>query len=146
MSIRFYTSDVEPSKTVGEIQHILAEAGARRVAVTYDEGGEVTIEFQLEIAGRMTSFRLAPEVENMHRALQDDEDATGKRQTYDQAERTSWRLLKEWLQMQLAFDAADQASLDQLLLGYGITPSGETIYERLVDEHRLLETDAKTTG
>lgn len=140
MSIRFYTSDIEPSRTAAEIQKILSSAGARRITTTFDDSMSVRgIEFVLEIDGVPHGFQIEPDVDGMHRALQEDEDATGRRETEAQARRTAWRVAKEWLNMQLAFRACNQAPLDKLLLGFGVTPEGVTVYERLVENRQLLQ-------
>lgn len=142
MSIRFYTTSVHPDKTAREIQEVLAEAGARHVRTSYKpEGGSVeSVEFTLEIDGEQVGFRLAPDVEGMKRALEEDESITASsRQTTEHAERVAWRNLKAWLEAQLAFRAANQAEIDQILLGWGITPSGDTIYEQIVENKKLLE-------
>lgn len=66
-----------------------------------------------------------------------DEDTPG---TFDreQARRVAWRLHKEWLNAVLAFAQTCQASLDKLLLGFGITPGGQTVYERIRKDQNLL--------
>lgn len=140
MAIRFYTSTVSPAQTVSEIQQKLAEAGASRITSSYDEDGTVeAVEFVIEMDGRLVGFRLSADVRGMFEALKADDDVPSEYESMEQAARTAWRVLKEWLNAQLALQAANQARLDQLLLGYGITQTGDTIYERLVEEKDLLE-------
>lgn len=138
MSIRFYTTSVSAEKTASEIQQILAQSDARRVMYSYDEDGRVErIEFALEVGDQPLSFRIEPDVNGMKKALNQDEDTPG---TFDreQARRVAWRLHKEWLNAVLAFAQARQASLDKLLLGFGITPGGQTVYERIRKDQNLL--------
>lgn len=141
MPIRFYSTKVDASQTASEIQEILAEAGATHVRTSYNpqEGGVDSIEFTLEIEAEQVGFRLSPDVEGMQRALKEDEGVPPSKETIEHAEKVAWRNLKAWLESQLAFRAANQASLDQLLLGYGITRTGETMYHRLVEDKKLLE-------
>jgi hypothetical protein len=138
MSIRFYTTDVDAEQTAAEIQQKLAQSDARRVMFSYAEEGSVQrLEFTLEVNGQPLGFRLEPDVEGMKKALNEDEDTPG---SFDrgQARRVAWRLHKEWVNAVLAFRDARQASMDQLLLGFGVTPDGATVYERLVDDQKLL--------
>lgn len=139
MSIRFYTTDVEAEQTAAEIQQKLAQSSARRVMFAYDEEGRVDrLEFTLEVGGRPLGFRIEPDVEGMRNALDEDDETPGR---FDraQARRVAWRLHKEWINAVLAFRDARQARLDQLLLGFGVTPDGATVYDRLVEEQGLLE-------
>ena len=54
------------------------------------------------------------------------------------AKRTAWKNKLEWLELQLAEIATNQARLEQLLLGYAVTRDGQTAYERLQEERILL--------
>lgn len=139
MPIRFYTTDVDASKTAGEIQQKLAESNARRVAMHYNgEGRPEALKFVLMISGEPLPFRIEPDVVGMKKALNDDEDMPGD---FDmaQARRVAWRIWKEWVNAILAFRDTHQASLDQLLLGFGVTSDGRTVHERLTEDRRLLE-------
>ena len=49
----------------------------------------------------------------------------------------AWRVEKDWIDAQLAKIAAGSARLEQLLLGYAVTGTGETAYERLERENLL---------
>lgn len=138
MSIRFYTTDVEAGQTATEIQQKLAESNARRVAMHYDDEGQPeAVEFVLMISGEPLPFRIEPDVEGMLEALRNDDDTSGSFDK-DQARRVAWRIWKEWLNAILAFRNTRQASLDQLLLGFGVTPDGRTVHERFTEERDLL--------
>jgi len=138
MSIRFYSTSVDASKTATEIQQKLAESNARRVAMHYDdEGRPEGIEFVLMISGEPLPFRIKPDVKGMCRALNEDEDTPGTFE-FNQARKVAWRIWKEWLNAILAFRDTHQASLDQLLLGFGVTQDGRTVHERLTDDRNLL--------
>lgn len=139
MPIRFYTTDVDAEKTAREIQQILATSDARRVAMDFDaEGRPTALQFVLQLNNRPLPFRIEPDVEGMHKALNEDGDTPG---TFDidQARRVAWRIWKEWLNAVLAFRDTRQAQLDQLLLGFGVTQDGRTVHERLVDDRKLLD-------
>lgn len=138
MSIRFYTTDVEAEKTAREMQGILAKTDARYVSVRYDDEQRPTaIQFELDVDGQPLSFRIEPDVDGMTAALNEDDDTPGSFD-HDQGRRTAWRIYKEWLNSVLAFRATRQAPLDKLLLGYGVTPDGRTVYQQLRENHNLL--------
>jgi len=138
MSIRFYTTSVDAEKTAREMQEILAQSDARRVAVDYNGDGQPTaVQFVLGLGGDPLPFRIEPDVEGMEKALNEDDDTPG---TFEpqQARRVAWRIWKEWLNSVLAFRKTRQARLDQLLLGFGVTDDGRTVHKRLLDDRKLL--------
>lgn len=139
--IRYYTSEVDPQDTAHDIADLLRKRGARRVTTLYDDGRPEAVEFVLQIQGEPMSFRLEPDVGGMHEALQDDEMAQSRHEgtSREQARRTAWRNLLGLVETALALRHARQFRLDQLLLGMGITASGETVYDRLVQDRQLLE-------
>jgi hypothetical protein len=139
MPIRFYTTSVSAEKTAREMQKILAQSDARRVAMDYDAQGRPTaIQFVLQLANQPLPFRIEPDIRGMKKALNEDEDTPGD---FDikQARRVAWRIWKEWMNSVLAFRKTRQAHLDQLLLGFGLTQDGRTVHERLLDERKLLD-------
>jgi hypothetical protein len=139
MSIRFYTTDVDAEKTAREIQQILAQSDARRVAMNFDaEGFPTAVQFVLQLDNQPLLFRIEPDVEGMEKALNEDDDTPGSFGAA-QARRVAWRIWKEWLNSVLAFRKTRQAQLDQLLLGFGVTGDGRTVHERLVDDRKLLD-------
>ena len=129
MAILNYTTKIKPDKTAGEIQVILGKGGARAVMSEY-EGGEVSaISFQLEITGQILSFRLPINTGGVLRAL--NRDCEDKFCNGEQAARTAWRILKSWVEAQLALVDSNQAELAEVFLPYLQDETGQTIYQRL---------------
>ena len=144
MPIANYTTTVSVDKSVGEIQKMLAKAGARRVLTEYDETGELTgISFQLEISHTTVAFRLPANVAGVESALI-AQRAESRYRKPDQYRRVAWRIIRDWLRAQLALVEAEQATLAQLMLPHAITPSGRTLSEDLEARgptHLLLESE-----
>jgi hypothetical protein len=73
MALRNYCSTVDPTKTAGEIQQLLARYGARRVALDYDEDGQCeAITFMADVGGQDLYFRLEPDPSGTLQALKND--------------------------------------------------------------------------
>ena len=144
MALRNYTSSISPARSAAKIQKLLAENGANRVSVDYEGADIVAITFMIEIGGRWMHFRLEPDIEGILRAMQEDEGVPRRKCTPEQAARTAWKNELEWLDVQFAKIAANQARLEQLLLGYGVTDTGETVYERLSSGENLLASSNPT--
>ena len=139
MAIRNYTSKISPNQTAGKMQKLLAEHDARRVSIEYgDNGDPQAVTFQMDVEGRPLWFRIAPDVRGMLKAMEDDDGVPSSRCNEEQAARTAWKNKYDWLDAQLAEVASNQARLEQLLLGFGVTDDGRTVYERLEESGRLL--------
>jgi len=144
MALRNYSSTVNPTKTAGEIQRLLASYGARRVALDYYEDGQcVAVTFTARIQEESLYFRLEPNPEGTLQAMENDSDVPGRYCTPEQATRTAWRNEKDWIDAQLAKVQAQGTRREQLFLGYVITDSGETAFERLRRSQKLLTEPAQ---
>ena len=144
-----YTTKISAAQTVAEMQALLAGHGARRISVDYDASGVPSaLDFVLETPHGARGFSLPAGVDRMERLLH-KEDAAGRLKSGSRAERTSraqaervaWRVMKTWLEAQLALVAADMIDVDQALLAFlQVGSSGQTLYEVYKkQESRLLE-------
>lgn len=131
-----YSTTIAASKTLGEIQQLLADHGAARIGLDYDAGRAVGVTFTLATPHGPRSFRLPADVPAMHRLLI-TEDAAGKlkagtkatRSSLEQAERVAWRIIKDWLAAQLALVASQMVTVDQAMLAYLLVDDDHTLYE-----------------
>jgi hypothetical protein len=138
MAIKNYTSIVKSADSLGKIQTLLAEHGARRVQMEYEEGKPVSLSFSMIIGGHEIFFRLTVDVAGMLQAMKNDPAVPPYKCTKQQAERTAWKNKYEWLHIQLSEVEANQARMEQLLLGYAVTNTGETAFERMMSGEHLL--------
>jgi hypothetical protein len=49
--------------------------------------------------------------------------------TPEHAERVAWRIVKDWLEAQLAIVATEMVTFDQVMLAYVRTSDGTTLYD-----------------
>lgn len=145
MPIKNYGSTVSPNRSIGKIQEILAEHGASRVQVQYtgDRKPE-SITFAMWIGGNEIAFRLTVDILGLLQAMKEDPKVPKHKCTLEQAEKTAWKNKLEWLQIQLAEIQTNQARMEQLLLGYAVTRTGQTAYERLQSGENFLTTKSET--
>jgi hypothetical protein len=129
-----YSTQIAATKTVGEMQQMLAAAGAQRIAVDYEGGSPTGLTFALDTEHGMRVFSLPVNIEAMHRLLilkeRRGELKSGTkavRSSREQAERVAWRIMKDWLGAQLALIESHMVDLTQVMLPY-----------LRVDEHRTL--------
>ena len=143
-----YTTSVAVAKTAGEIQDILARAGADAVAIQYVDRAPVGVSFLLDTPNGPRNFDLPVNVAGVQallvRQVRAGQIRGGKSQaawtSTEQAARVAWRIAKDWLEAQLAIIQAGMATLDQVMLPYLRVGDGQTLYQRyLANESRALE-------
>lgn len=59
--------------------------------------------------------------------------------TKEQAERVAWRILKDWIEAQMALLDIQMVKFEEIFLPYIQINKDETIYQRLEKEQFLLE-------
>ncbi len=140
MAILNYTTQIAAQKTVGEILSILARHGAENVNIQYgDFRGErapIACAFQVTIDGNPVGFRLPVRWQGVRRAL--NKHAQPRYQNDEQALRVAWRIVKDWVEAQMALIEAQQAELAEIFLPYAIAPNGQTMYEQFKARQLLL--------
>lgn len=126
MAIKNYTTKVPASKTVGEIQAILAKHGASQISIYYGEGGAVLgITFTLNDAYGAHNFRLPSRVDAMKTVLKEQKVKC----TDEHAERVAWRNIKDWIDAQIALMETGQAQASEVMMPYMLDDTGKTLYE-----------------
>jgi len=149
MPILNYTTSISAEKTVSEIQKCLCSAGAKAIMTQYDdEQCLISIAFQIDHDGQNVSFVLPAKIDKIYIILQNDDEVTRKLKTREQASRVCWRIIKAWIEAQMALIEADQANLVEVFLPYAQDHTGQTVYQKL--EKRgfagLLDFDAQDKG
>ena len=140
-----YTTSIAASKTLGEMQALLANHGANRIAVDYEDKVPTGLSFFLMTAHGARGFTLPVNVDAMHRLLISQERA-GKlrsgskatRTSREQAERVAWRVMKDWLAAQLALVETDMAGMDQVMLPYLHVNDTQTLYAAFAEREQSL--------
>jgi len=74
--------------------------------------------------------------DRVHKVLRADRTVAPRYKTVEQAERVAWRIMKDWLEAQLAIIATEMVTLDQVFLPYMQGDDGRTVYELYLD-HQL---------
>jgi hypothetical protein len=117
---------------------MLVGAGARRIMTEYDDDGRaVGVAFTVETARGERSFLLpvnsAPVLDVLKR-----QKVSGTYLTPEHAERVAWRIIKDWLEAQLAIIATEMVTLDQVMLPYMATGGGTTMWDLYRDSQLAL--------
>ena len=130
MPILNYTTSISVQKTAGEIQEILARAGARTVVIEYSNDRiPEAISFQIKASDRFLSFRLPSQWRGVYNSLLKS-GAERKFKSEDQARRVAWRIIKDWTEAQVAIIEAGAAEIIEVFMPYLINPqTNQTMFE-----------------
>jgi excinuclease UvrABC nuclease subunit len=131
-----FTTEIAAEKTVGEIQRKLAQAGASQILHGYDHDGNLNeLSFRIETQFGVMAFRLPANVEAVQAILQRQFKSGRSRFTSrEHATKVAWRILKDWMEAQMALLRTGQVTIEQAFLAYAQNAKGQTIYETLVEK------------
>lgn len=141
MPIMTYTTDVNVSKTMGEIQAALARRGVTRISTMFDDQGIAAgIGFTMRTDFGFRDFELPVRTAGVLAAMKNDSKVPRSRCTPEQAARVAWRIAKVWLEAQSALIDAQLATLDEVMLPYLINgATGETLYSVWRSTQKAIE-------
>lgn len=136
-----YTTQVAAAKTLSEITTALVKHGASSVLVDYTEGIATGLSFTLPTPHGERTFALPVDVEAVLALLARQRRGNSRvKATRDQAERTGWRVMKDWVVAQLAIIETQMVQFDQVMLPYLKVDADHTLYEAYKDnEAKALE-------
>lgn len=132
MAILNYTTTISAEKTASEIQAKLAKAKAQAVLCEYgDDGVMCSMSFRIATPSGIVAFRLPANTDGVLRALQRDKRVPTRLKTRQQAANVAWRVLKDWIEAQLAIVEAEMADMTEVFLPYAQRLDGATVYQAI---------------
>lgn len=143
MAILNYTTTVDSFKTVSEIERILVKHNAKSIMKNYDGESIMGLSFLIDIGVQQIPVRLPVKVDECLEVLKKEKKNSPRsniKATREQAERVAWRILKDWVEAQMALLDIQMVRFEEIFLPYIETGNGQTIYERLEEKQFLLET------
>lgn len=139
-TIKNYTSSIPASTSMGRIEEMLVRAGARDIHKSYNNDQICdAIIFIMLVPGIVQPlyFKLPAKVEACYNALwkmycktvKRPQEAT-KQTIREQSARTAWKIIHDWVELQLTLIELEQAEPMELFLPYVYNPdSKETFFE-----------------
>lgn len=143
MSLLNYSTTVEASKTVMEIQKILVAHGAKSILTNYDKYGVIeSLSFLVNTPQGEAGIKLPVNPQAVLKVMEKYGSKVPYRlQTEAQAVRVAWRIVKDWVEAQMAILETEMVNLDQIFLPYIETQSGQTMYQLFQAKQKLLLSD-----
>lgn len=134
--LKNYTSTVPASRSVSHIEDMLVRHGATDIYKKYSPEKKLeAISFMLPVQGRKVPFKLPARVDNCEKVLR-RAVRRPKPGTYDrireQAERTAWKLVSDWVDVQMSLIELKQVDIMEVFLPYVYdVAKDQTFYEKL---------------
>jgi hypothetical protein len=147
MPILNYSTEVPAQQTVAQIIGMLARKGAQSITQDFLGDGRVkAVSFVLNVGGLPVRFLLPANTVGVAGVLAKEKPYTnyskGTREEYrikqsTQAEKIAWRILKDWIEAQMALIESGQAEAAQVFMPYAQSgANGGTMYELWVDSNQ----------
>jgi hypothetical protein len=136
LMIKNYTSTVPAERSVMHIEKRLVAHGAKNILKQYGPTGKLSgVCFIIEVNGQDTPFKIPARVEKAEERLRSQikkPRAGTMKKIADQAERTAWKIVSDWVDIQMSLIDLDQVELIEVFLPYVYDPSKEqTFFERI---------------
>lgn len=129
MPILNYTTTKSADATLAEIQKILVKHGCRKITVDYDQDGNPSnLTFMSVFNQQSIYYSLPCNFDKIHRVLI-KQAVRREHKTKEQAIRTGWRIIKDWIEAQMAFVETEMVDLAEVFMPYIITRGGERMYD-----------------
>ena len=135
MPLLNYTTKVPAEKTATEIMSLLSRKGATQVMMEFGpEGQPVGLKWRVDSAHGTLAFALPVNAEAVFSVLtQQRVLPTNPKGRREQACRTAWRILKEWVAAQMALIETGMVDMEEVFLPYMLT-GDRTVYQALSED------------
>ena len=132
MPLLNYTTKIPAEQTAAEIMSVLVKKGATDILTHYGPGGMATgLKWRMETMNGPMGFSLPINTEAVFEILTRDRVMkTNLAARMQQANRTAWRIIKEWILAQMALIETEMVTVEEVFLPYMLTGK-QTLYQAL---------------
>ncbi len=133
--IKNFSTIINPEKTIAEIEKMLAVYGATKIIKQYnDEGNPILLAFMIQTSRGEMPIKLPINIEGVQSAFKKQVSEKKLPKSYwdnkEQATRTGWRIIKDWLDAQLTLINLEMVKIEEIFLPYIYDMiSDKTMYE-----------------
>lgn len=131
-----YTTKVDVYTTIGQIQGALVKHGAKKIVQDYDDKGQIlALAFMIDTPVGQRGIRLPANVDAVQKVLTRQKVKCDR----EQAERVAWRIVKDWVEAQMAILESEMVQMDEIFLPYMVNDRGQTVFAAYRDNQLRLE-------
>jgi len=150
MAIKNYTTSIAVEKTMMEIEKILASHGATHLYKVYDNDGRpIALAFKTNVGDQSVAFKLPMEESKVmivfKQAVKNGKLPKRYWEDVEQARRTGWRIIKDWVDSQMALIEINVATLQEIFLPYMYDEQkDQTLYQIMEEKNFNLQLEERT--
>ena len=148
MPIKNYSTKIGVERTILQIEKILALHGAKAIMKEYDGAGRVTaVNFIVDfLEGKSIPFRLPLDVQALMEKINHDIDNPQEREgripstrknDMEYARRVGWRIIKDWIDAQMALVDLKQAKITEVFLPYAYDALKKKTFYKALEENNF---------
>lgn len=135
MPLLNYTTKVDVYTTLGAIQGQLVKHGAKKIMQDYDDHGRIAaLTFLIDTPAGMRGIRLPANVDKVYSVLHRQKIKCDR----EQSERVAWRIVKDWVEAQIAILESEMVQMDEIFLPYMVNNNGQTFFEAYRNNQLML--------
>lgn len=142
-----YTSEAPTEKTISDIQKMLSQHNVVAMMTEY-EGPQVSaVSFRISVDGKEMAFKLPCNWRKVKEIMK-RKNANRLRirgrlerlvdESDEQAQRTAWAIIKDWMEAQLALVEVNMVTLQGIFLPYMRMRNGKTLTENIEENPEFL--------
>lgn len=145
--IKNYTSGVPVDRTMARIEAVLVRGGASNIMKDYRDGMMDAVSFYVKepTSEKKLAIRLPANVEAVYQTLRTEikrpRPGTLER-LKEQANRTAWKLMQDWVEVQMSLIQMNQVEFLQVFLPY-VWDGKRTFFHSLKENGFKMLTDGK---
>lgn len=141
VAILNYTTTIDAFKTVSEIEYILMKHKAKSIMKEFHGDSITGLSFLIDTGYRQVPIKMPVKIDECLAVLKKEKRNGTKsiKDTKEQAERVAWRILKDWVESQMALLDIEMVRMEEIFMPYIVDNSGTTLYEKLEQRQFLLE-------
>jgi len=152
MGLLNYTTKIDADKTASEIARCLSLHGASAILTEYNKEEQYIekISFRIQMGEQNLSFKLPVDWKPVYEIMAKGKKFTwgdrGEKQKAElrlQAVRTAWRIVKDWVEAQMALVETNMVQLGEVFLPYATMKDGRTLGQTIATDPKFLLGDGK---
>lgn len=148
MGLLNYTTTIDAEQTISEIQKMLSRHSVSAMMTEYDGPQVAAVSFRIMVDGKPMGFKLPCNWRAVREIFRQEYRTSGSVKHKDksldnQAVRTAWRIVRVWIEAQLAMVDVNMVTVPQVFLPYTIMRDGRTLAEHVETNPGFLLGDGK---
>jgi hypothetical protein len=137
INIKNYTSQINAETSISRIEKNLVKAGCNNILKSYEDEILTGLSFTKIVNENTMAFKVEAKKKTIYKLLMAEytrPTEKSKEIALQQSERTAWKIISDWIEIQLTLIHLEQADFLQVFLPYIFDhKTGKTFYNKIQD-------------